>query len=531
MADNGDLQKKLQDGVDAARRGDRATGRRLLEEVVEQDPDNELAWIWLASCVNTLRERRECLERVLEINPNNPRAREALSKLGGDDAGADQQRRDQQRIERLRQAQRSTGTTRAAPISQPSASGGGLNLRNLAVGLLATGAVLAGLFVASALLNGDDEPQVAIIPTNTRLPPTAIPVTPPTRTPNIFNGTSLAPTLPPTFTPTATETPTRTPTPTNTPFPLSDFGLFISSLSDGEAQPDIYRYLGDGAGESLLGAGVRELAFSPDGETVAFIRDVDYEMEVQVASEATEEAGVEPATQTILTMVPLPELFVANINDLGGAQQVTEMRTSIVSGPTWSPEGREIVFTSNIDGDEELWYITPDGQNLHALTENTWADRDPAWEPVLGSRKIVFASDRDSIGSTEIYSFDIVEPGETPLYDQMTLNNNSSFSPSWSQNGQYIAFISDRGGDPDVYFMKADGGSQTLATVDDGRAEDRNPSFTPDGRFIVFISNREGDRFQSYLVSPDGRTLVRITDNNRNDISLTYRPELLFRIR
>jgi Tol biopolymer transport system component len=79
--------------------------------------------------------------------------------------------------------------------------------------------------------------------------------------------------------------------------------------------------------------------------------------------------------------------------------------------------------------------------------------------------------------------------------------------------------------------MRSDGGSQTLATVDDGRAEDRNPSFTPDGRFIVFISNREGDRFQSYLVSPDGRTLVRITDNNRNDISLTYRPELLFRIR
>src|SRR5688572_23450288 len=77
------LQQILRQGIEAARAGDAATARQLLEAVVARDENNELAWIWLASTVTTQRERRICLEKVLHINPGNTRAREALNAMVG----------------------------------------------------------------------------------------------------------------------------------------------------------------------------------------------------------------------------------------------------------------------------------------------------------------------------------------------------------------------------------------------------------------------------------------------------------------
>src|SRR4051812_9832452 len=82
MAEN-NLERLLKQGIAAAKQGNNATARSLLEAVIAQDESNELAWIWLASTVSTVRERRFCLEKVLQINPNNGRAREALNALVG----------------------------------------------------------------------------------------------------------------------------------------------------------------------------------------------------------------------------------------------------------------------------------------------------------------------------------------------------------------------------------------------------------------------------------------------------------------
>lgn len=82
VADN-TLNEQLQAGIAAAKAGNRAAARELLEGVLAQDSQNELAWVWLAGVVNTIAERRVCLERVLAINPHNEVARRALLQLGG----------------------------------------------------------------------------------------------------------------------------------------------------------------------------------------------------------------------------------------------------------------------------------------------------------------------------------------------------------------------------------------------------------------------------------------------------------------
>jgi len=68
----------LQAGIAAAQQGDRARARQLLRQVTEQDPTQELPWLWLAGVAETLQEAQTCLEIALALNPDNRQAQEGL---------------------------------------------------------------------------------------------------------------------------------------------------------------------------------------------------------------------------------------------------------------------------------------------------------------------------------------------------------------------------------------------------------------------------------------------------------------------
>jgi tetratricopeptide (TPR) repeat protein len=57
--------------------------RRLLVESLRLNPQNEMAWVWLARTVNTPAKKLECIERALKINPENQQALEMKAQLGG----------------------------------------------------------------------------------------------------------------------------------------------------------------------------------------------------------------------------------------------------------------------------------------------------------------------------------------------------------------------------------------------------------------------------------------------------------------
>ncbi|MEO5951752.1 MAG: hypothetical protein ABIQ44_04710 [Chloroflexia bacterium] len=73
-----DVARLLHEGQSAARRGDRAMARALLTQLVEQDPRNEEAWMWLSGVVDNPDEQQICLENALVINPYNAHARKGL---------------------------------------------------------------------------------------------------------------------------------------------------------------------------------------------------------------------------------------------------------------------------------------------------------------------------------------------------------------------------------------------------------------------------------------------------------------------
>jgi len=77
-----DLARELrQQGITAAKAGNKDEARRLLQQSIRLEPDNEAGWLWLASVARDAQERVFCLNRILEINPNNETALKALEGL------------------------------------------------------------------------------------------------------------------------------------------------------------------------------------------------------------------------------------------------------------------------------------------------------------------------------------------------------------------------------------------------------------------------------------------------------------------
>ncbi|MBN1483626.1 MAG: tetratricopeptide repeat protein [Chloroflexia bacterium] len=78
-----EVARLLEEGIAAARAGNKAQARQLLMRVTELDQVNEQAWLWLSGVVDDLEEMQICLENVLTINPQNERARKGLIWLQG----------------------------------------------------------------------------------------------------------------------------------------------------------------------------------------------------------------------------------------------------------------------------------------------------------------------------------------------------------------------------------------------------------------------------------------------------------------
>lgn len=488
MADNA-LNQQLQAGIAAAKAGDRATARALLEGVLAQDERNELAWIWMASVVNTVAERRVCLERVLAINPNNEVARRALRQLGS--------------------AATSTSTT-ARPAPPPAAD----NRSNTArLVLYVVGGVLLFGVVASlvASLLG---PQVEV----TALTETPVPIeafaqivspTPiPTLTPNIVLVTRAPATLPPTFTPTPAPTEAFTNTPTPTPFPLGQYTIFYTAREPGSATVSLYRVRADGTGDELLLEDVRDVAFDFTGQRIAFVRDVP-------AAVSNEEGEAVLGSETI------GQVFIADLDNLAGARQITRLERASAYTPVFNPRGDQIVFVSDYTGNDELFLFDPATGLTTQLTDHPGIDRDPTWSP--DGTAIVFASDRETPLYTDLYVLQFLPDGSTTTR-RLTRNLGSSYAPAFSPNGQRIAFINDG----NLRVVGADG--QRLQTLVSDGSEIRQPVWSADSRFIGFLSNREDERFQMYFVEPPSRAITRVLANERVVTSMQYQPALIFRI-
>ena len=206
-------------------------------------------------------------------------------------------------------------------------------------------------------------------------------------------------------------------------------------------------------------------------------------------------------------------LYVMNADGSGvtlvGADQGTLMRR-----PTWSPDGERIAIAINAYRDVfDILVLNLDGTGIW-LTSSTDNEYFPDWSPDGG--RIAFTSDRD--GNQEIYVMNADGTGVSRL----TNHPDNEWDPAWSPDGRRIVFTSDRNGNQEIYVMNADGtGVNRLTNHPDN---DLDPAWSPDGRRIVFTSDRDGNR-EIYVMNADGTGVNRLTNHPDNDFDPAWSPD------
>lgn len=143
-----------------------------------------------------------------------------------------------------------------------------------------------------------------------------------------------------------------------------------------------------------------------------------------------------------------PELYKINIKD-GKIEKLTSSHGIDVS-PSVSPDGNQIAFVSDRGGSPQIYIVKTDGSGIRRLTFEGSYNTSPCWSPK--GDKIAFSGRR---GSNQIF---IINPDGTGL-TQLTSHGNNE-EPSFSPDGRYIVFTSDRDGKKAVYIMRANGESQ-----------------------------------------------------------------------
>jgi hypothetical protein len=78
--------EKLSQAVQLIKSGNKIDALPILKEVVQTEPNNENAWLWLYSCVENVEQKRYCLQQVLKINPNNQGAQKWLAAFKAEEA-------------------------------------------------------------------------------------------------------------------------------------------------------------------------------------------------------------------------------------------------------------------------------------------------------------------------------------------------------------------------------------------------------------------------------------------------------------
>jgi TolB protein len=204
-----------------------------------------------------------------------------------------------------------------------------------------------------------------------------------------------------------------------------------------------------------------------------------------------------------------PDLFVLNFDS--GRRDVLSAKPGLNATPAWSPDGQWLTIAMSAGGGTNLFLVSKSGGAPKPLTTGPAISVSPSFSP--NGRQIVFNSDRG--GTPQIYAID----ADGSNLRRLTFQGSYNASPRWSPRGEKIVFMCQTAG-YQICLMNPDGsGLQQLTSA--GRNEE--PAWSPDGRHIVFTSARTGQR-EVFVMHADGSDQKRLTTNGRENYLPDWSP-------
>jgi Tol biopolymer transport system component len=291
--------------------------------------------------------------------------------------------------------------------------------------------------------------------------------------------------------------------------------LLVLNSESGQAAPGVWTVpvLGGSAGR-VGDVQVRDAAWSPDGQTMAYAKDRDLYLAKPDGSDARKLYAAAGSFNGIRWSPDGTRLRFTlydpqkNLNSLWGISADGANPRALLPGwkdaaeesyGQWTPDGKFFVFQSNWGGSDNVW----------ALRERTGLFRRASSDPVqLTSGPMSFRTPAPSKDGKKVFAVGELRSGELVRYDPKTsqfasyLSGISAEQVDFSKDGAWVAYIAYPDGE--LWRSRVDGSEHLQLTFPPMHAV--LPRWSPDGKQIVFGGHLPGEPWRTYLVSAEGGT-------------------------
>jgi Tol biopolymer transport system component len=192
--------------------------------------------------------------------------------------------------------------------------------------------------------------------------------------------------------------------------------------------------------------------------------------------------------------------------------------------PTLSPDGNYVAYTTDRTGNLDIEILPLAGGNVNRITDHPADDAQPRWSP--DGTRLAFVSARERPNGLLVSSgylgasstFVSSEGGDIFLMPALggpaTKLIDDATYPSWSPDGNAIAFLSTRDGNWRIWRVPVTGGDPQQLTTGEGNRFDYHPAWSPDGRWIAYAALFSGGSEGLYVVPSDGGEPILLLDGN-----------------
>ena len=218
-------------------------------------------------------------------------------------------------------------------------------------------------------------------------------------------------------------------------------------------------------------------------------------------------------------------IFIMNSDGTGKKQLTTKGKSNRMA--SFSHDGKKIVFVSTRDKNEEIYIMNADGSGQTRLTFGDPVEQPASYDKPMppeievtrdtypsfspDGKEIIFTSYRD--GNADLFLMSVDGSNQRALTN--TTSHYHNIQAIFTSDGKNIVWASDRDGDYDLFTMKVSGSDKKKLT--EGGFGSHCPCFTRDGKKIIFCADLQGPSWDIFIMDADGKNIEALFESFGDD--------------